>query len=165
MASSTSLLDHSSFFCALGLTETFLWCRGCRSCSKAAAEQGGVFDATTSAAKLALSQAHASGLGIAHLALGFLVMALVTSLGGPTGPGLNPARDFGPRLVHAFLPKSILGEHKGDSKWWYALGTSCSPNPCCYLGYFVVQSHLSSLIYLKNELDFPIEFVFFIVLG
>ena len=30
-----------------------------------------------------------SGLGIAHLALGFLVMALVTSLGGPTGPALN----------------------------------------------------------------------------
>ena len=60
------------------------------------------------------------GLAVAHLALGFLVMALVTSLGGPTGPGLNPARDFGPRLLHAVLPKSILGEHKGDSKWWYA---------------------------------------------
>ena len=29
------------------------------------------------------------GLAVAHLALGFLVMALVTSLGGPTGPGLN----------------------------------------------------------------------------
>ena len=61
-----------------------------------------------------------SGLAVSHLALGFLVMALVTSLGGPTGPGLNPARDFGPRLLHAILPKSILGEHKGDSKWWYA---------------------------------------------
>lgn len=60
------------------------------------------------------------GLAVAHLALGFLVMALVTSLGGPTGPGLNPARDLGPRLLHAVLPKSILGEHKGDSKWWYA---------------------------------------------
>ncbi|MGM9884845.1 MAG: aquaporin, partial [Streptococcus hyointestinalis] len=24
------------------------------------------------------------------------------------------------RLVHFFLPKSILGEHKGDSKWWYS---------------------------------------------
>ena len=34
------------------------------------------------------------GLAVAHLALGFLVMALVTSLGGPTGPGLNPARDL-----------------------------------------------------------------------
>ena len=61
-----------------------------------------------------------SGLGIAHLAVGFLVMALVTSLGGPTGPALNPARDLGPRLLHAFLPKSVLGEHKGDSKWWYS---------------------------------------------
>lgn len=60
------------------------------------------------------------GLAVAHLALGFLVMALVTSLGGPTGPGLNPARDLGPRLLHAVLPTSILGEHKGDSKWWYA---------------------------------------------
>ena len=60
------------------------------------------------------------GLAVAHLALGFLVMALVTSLGGPTGPGLNPARDLGPRLLHAFLPKSVLGEHKGDSKWWYS---------------------------------------------
>ncbi|WP_373756331.1 aquaporin, partial [Streptococcus ferus] len=57
---------------------------------------------------------------VSHMALGFLVMALVTSLGGPTGPGLNPARDLGPRILHHFLPKSVLGEHKGDSKWWYA---------------------------------------------
>lgn len=67
------------------------------------------------------------GLAVAHLALGFLVMALVTSLGGPTGPGLNPARDLGPRLLHAVLPKSILGEHKGDSKWWYALVPVIAP--------------------------------------
>ena len=59
-------------------------------------------------------------LAVAHLGLGFLVMTLVASLGGPTGPGLNPARDLGPRIVHALLPKSVLGEHKGDSKWWYA---------------------------------------------
>ena len=108
------------FFCALGLTKNFFGAEVAGLAQKAATEQGGVFDATSTAAKLALSQAHAPGLGIAHLALGFLVMALVTSLGGPTGPGLNPARDFGPRLVHAFLPKSVLGEHKGDSKWWYA---------------------------------------------
>ena len=57
---------------------------------------------------------------VAHLFLGFLVMGLVVALGGPTGPGLNPARDFGPRLVHSLLPKSVLGEAKGSSKWWYA---------------------------------------------
>ena len=64
------------------------------------------------------AQATNGSSAVAHLALGFLVMALVTSLGGPTGPGLNPARDLGPRILHFILPKSILGEHKGDSKWW-----------------------------------------------
>lgn len=59
-------------------------------------------------------------LSVAHIGIGFLVMTLVASLGGPTGPGLNPARDLGPRIVHALLPKSILGQAKGDSKWWYA---------------------------------------------
>ena len=108
------------FFAALGLTKNFFGAEVAGLAQKAATEQGAMFDGTSTAAKLALSQAHAPGLGIAHLALGFLVMALVTSLGGPTGPGLNPARDLGPRLVHAFLPKSVLGENKGDSKWWYA---------------------------------------------
>ena len=54
--------------------------------------------------------------GIAGLALGVLVATLVTSLGGATGPGLNPARDFGPRLVHALLPLKF----KGSSHWEYA---------------------------------------------
>lgn len=55
-------------------------------------------------------------LGTAHMALGFLVATLVASFGGPTGPALNPARDLGPRLVHALLPL----KHKGDSDWGYA---------------------------------------------
>ncbi|TWT11203.1 aquaglyceroporin Gla [Streptococcus sp. sy004] len=59
-------------------------------------------------------------LSVAHMAIGFLLMALIAGLGGPTGAGLNPARDLGPRLVHHFLPKSVLGSAKGDSKWWYA---------------------------------------------
>ena len=49
------------------------------------------------------------------------------TLGGPTGPGLNPARDLGPRILHFLLPKSVLGEHKGDSKWWYAWVPVVSP--------------------------------------
>ncbi len=55
-------------------------------------------------------------LGTAHFALGFLVWTLVASLGGPTGPGLNPARDFGPRLLHWILPL----KYKGKSHWDYA---------------------------------------------
>lgn len=60
------------------------------------------------------------GLNVAHLALGFLVMALVACVGGPTGPALNPARDLGPRILHFLLPASVLGPAKSDSKWWYA---------------------------------------------
>ncbi|MFX3774617.1 aquaporin, partial [Streptococcus suis] len=47
--------------------------------------------------------------------------------GCQTGPGLNPARDLGPRIVHALIPKSVLGENKSDSKWWYAWVGVCAP--------------------------------------
>ncbi|MFT8787153.1 MAG: MIP/aquaporin family protein [Bifidobacterium psychraerophilum] len=50
---------------------------------------------------------------VASLVVGFIVWGLVTSLGGPTGPGLNPARDLVPRLLHQVLPIS----HKGSSRW------------------------------------------------
>jgi glycerol uptake facilitator protein len=56
--------------------------------------------------------------GVAHLGIGFLVWALVVGLGGPTGPALNPARDFGPRLVHQLLPRTVL-RYKGGSEWRY----------------------------------------------
>lgn len=54
--------------------------------------------------------------GTAHFALGFLVLALVLSLGGLTGPALNPARDLAPRILHQVLPL----KHKGSSHWDYA---------------------------------------------
>ncbi|MGM9985863.1 MAG: MIP/aquaporin family protein [Bacillaceae bacterium] len=54
--------------------------------------------------------------GLAHVSLGFLVWGLVLSLGGPTGPALNPARDLAPRIAHMILP--IKG--KGSSDWSYA---------------------------------------------
>ncbi len=50
------------------------------------------------------------------LLVGLLVVALGLSLGGPTGYAINPARDLGPRLMHALLP--IPG--KRDSDWGYA---------------------------------------------
>ena len=54
--------------------------------------------------------------GFAPFLVGLLVAAIGVSLGGPTGYAINPARDLGPRLAHAFLP--IAG--KGASDWSYA---------------------------------------------
>jgi glycerol uptake facilitator protein len=50
------------------------------------------------------------------LLIGLLVFAIGLSLGGPTGYAINPARDLGPRIMHAVLP--IPG--KGTSDWSYA---------------------------------------------
>jgi glycerol uptake facilitator protein len=57
------------------------------------------------------------GLGaLGALPVGLLVFAIGLSLGGTTGYAINPARDLGPRIAHAFLP--IPG--KGSSDWTYA---------------------------------------------
>jgi glycerol uptake facilitator protein len=53
---------------------------------------------------------------ITPLIVGFLVVAIGLSLGGPTGYAINPARDLGPRIAHAVLP--IAG--KGTSDWEYS---------------------------------------------
>lgn len=53
---------------------------------------------------------------IAPLVVGFLVVSIGLSLGGPTGYAINPARDLGPRIAHAVLP--IAG--KGSSDWAYS---------------------------------------------
>ncbi|MGT2911645.1 MIP/aquaporin family protein [Streptococcus cameli] len=55
-------------------------------------------------------------VGLGTIAVGLLVISIGLSLGGTTGYAINPARDFGPRLLHALLPL----KHKGDSDWGYA---------------------------------------------
>jgi glycerol uptake facilitator protein len=57
-----------------------------------------------------------SGADVGPLLIGLLVFAIGLSLGGPTGYAINPARDLGPRIMHAILP--IPG--KGTSDWAYA---------------------------------------------
>jgi glycerol uptake facilitator protein len=54
--------------------------------------------------------------GLGQWLVGSLVWGIGLSLGGTTGYAINPARDLGPRLVHALLP--IPG--KGGSNWRYA---------------------------------------------
>jgi glycerol uptake facilitator protein len=50
------------------------------------------------------------------LPVALLVVVIGLSLGGTTGYAINPARDLGPRIMHAILP--IPG--KGGSDWEYA---------------------------------------------
>jgi glycerol uptake facilitator protein len=56
------------------------------------------------------------GLGALNaLPVSIVVLGLGLSIGGPTGYAINPARDFGPRIIHFILP--IKG--KRDSDWAY----------------------------------------------
>jgi glycerol uptake facilitator protein len=58
----------------------------------------------------------AGSLSTGALPVGLLVLVIGLSLGGPTGYAINPARDLGPRIIHAILP--IPG--KGASDWAYS---------------------------------------------
>jgi glycerol uptake facilitator protein len=54
--------------------------------------------------------------GLGPYLVGMLVWAIGLSLGGTTGYAINPARDLGPRIMHAILPIP----KKGISNWGYA---------------------------------------------
>ena len=76
------------------------------------------------------------GLGsLGALPVAFLVWAIGLSLGGTTGYAINPARDLGPRIMHALLP--IAG--KGSSNWSYSWVPVAGP---------LVGSSLAALLYL-----------------
>lgn len=50
------------------------------------------------------------------LPVAFVVLSIGLSLGGTTGYAINPARDLGPRIMHALLPI----KNKRDSDWKYS---------------------------------------------
>ena len=80
-----------------------------------------VFLMTDATARIASADGGSSevtiGLGtLGAVPVGLLVFAIGLSLGGTTGYAINPARDLGPRLAHAFLP--VPGKRGSD--WGYA---------------------------------------------
>ena len=57
------------------------------------------------------------GLGsLGALPVALVVWGIGLSLGGTTGYAINPARDFGPRIMHALLPI----KNKGSNEWSYS---------------------------------------------
>lgn len=68
------------------------------------------------------------------LPVALLVLGIGLSLGGPTGYAINPARDLGPRIIHALLPI----KNKGVSDWSYSWVPVLGP---------IAGALLASLIY------------------
>ncbi|CAN5630870.1 MIP/aquaporin family protein [soil metagenome] len=68
------------------------------------------------------------------LPISLLVLGIGLSLGGTTGYAINPARDLGPRIMHAILP--IKG--KGSSNWKYGTVPVVAP---------IIGSLLAALCY------------------
>lgn len=69
------------------------------------------------------------------LPVALLVMGIGFGLGGPTGYAINPARDLGPRIMHAILPL----KNKGTSDWSYAWVPVVGP---------LVGGFLAAMVYL-----------------
>lgn len=69
------------------------------------------------------------------LPVALLVFAIGLSLGGTTGYAINPARDLGPRIMHALLPIP----RKRSSDWGYSWIPICGP---------IIGTVLASSVYL-----------------
>lgn len=80
------------------------------------------------------------GLGaLDALPVGLLVLGIGLSLGGTTGYAINPARDLGPRIMHAILP---MPGGKRDSDWGYAWIPVVGP---------LIGGTLAALLYLALQ--------------
>lgn len=84
------------------------------------------------------------GLGtLGALPVALLVTAIGLSLGGTTGYAINPARDTGPRIIHAILPSRF----KGTSDWGYAWIPFAGP---------ILGATLAAVLYLLHNLWFGV---------
>ncbi len=67
-------------------------------------------------AKASVGDQEASLGALDALPVALIVLGVGLSLGGTTGYAINPARDFGPRIMHALLPIRA----KGGNGWGYS---------------------------------------------
>jgi glycerol uptake facilitator protein len=76
------------------------------------------------------------GMGsLGALPVALVVFSIGLSLGGTTGYAINPARDFGPRVIHTLLPL----KNKDANDWHYAWIPVAGP---------VVGAGLAAAVYL-----------------
>ena len=79
------------------------------------------------------------GMGsLGALPVSFLVLVIGLGLGGTTGYAINPARDLGPRIIHAIIPM----KGKGKSGWDYAWIPIIGPiiGSCLAAGLYLILS-------------------------
>jgi len=79
------------------------------------------------------------------LSVALLIVVIGLSLGGTTGYAINPARDLGPRIIHAILP--IPG--KGESDWAYSWVPVVGPLIGGALAAIVYYAAFTNFIVLK----------------
>jgi glycerol uptake facilitator protein len=83
------------------------------------------------------------GVGTASLGgllVGLLVLGIGLSLGGPTGYAINPARDLGPRIMHAILP--IPGKGGSDFSYGFTVPVLGGLIGGALAGLFIRVAHL-----------------------
>lgn len=67
------------------------------------------------------------------LPVALVVLGIGLSLGGTTGYAINPARDLGPRIMHALLPISGKGDNDWGYSWIPILGPACGGASAAFL--------------------------------
>lgn len=78
------------------------------------------------------------GLGsLGALPVALVVFSLGLSLGGTTGYAINPARDLGPRLVHAFIPLKNKDDNDWEYSWVPVLGPVAGAALASLVHYFI----------------------------
>ncbi len=74
------------------------------------------------------------GLGsVGAIPVAFVVWVIGLSLGGTTGYAINPARDLGPRIMHAILPIKNKASFNASYAWVPVIGPLIGASIACLI--------------------------------